>query len=230
MFASFYAKSVTLEGDVLTFTGVSKDLTTSLGKTEVAKAFAPGRFPAGENAVQADGVITGKNAEGKTVTTVLRFVEPSFADDKLTVKVSPVAKDATPLLVDGYVTKALANPAYTPMSPDLKVCVGAGGRETQEPATRWSETPTLAHTLPLSRPRPPLTPTPPLCFFFFSHHPLTDRHADGGRRRRRLQGPAQEGGRAGRAGDPGPPPALRWQHCDWCGPRLRGLRRQLGLR
>ena len=158
MFASFYAKSVTLEGDVLTFTGVSKDLTTSLGKAEIATAFAPGKFPAD---TKADGVITGMNAEDKTVTTALRFIDPVFENDVLKVKVAPLAKDATPLLEGGYVTKALANPAYTPMSPELKVRKEKGsetGGDAQP--TRENSTPRhLSHThsplSPLSSKRPP---------------------------------------------------------------------------
>jgi hypothetical protein len=118
MWASFYADSVTLtNGDTLVFDNASKELDTSLGKTDLDKAFAPGRFPAD---TQGDGVITGTNGDGKVVSTALRFIDPVFADGKLTVKVAPLAKDATPLLADGFVTKALASPEYTAMSDELK--------------------------------------------------------------------------------------------------------------
>ena len=89
MWASFYADSVTLtNGDTLVFDNASKELDTSLGKTDLDKAFAPGRFPAD---TQGDGVITGTNGDGKVVSTALRFIDPVFADGKLTVKVAPLA-------------------------------------------------------------------------------------------------------------------------------------------
>lgn len=102
---------------MLTFDHPSAELDTTLGKADMATAFAPGKF--GPEVI-ADGVITGKTAAGKKVSTVLRFSEPAFKDGKLTVKAVPFTKGMTPTLTGGYVSKALADKDFTEMSADLK--------------------------------------------------------------------------------------------------------------
>ena len=116
-FVSFYADQASLANGVLTFIKPSKNLTTSVGTADMATAFAPGRFAPD---LIADGAITGTTEAGKKVSTVLRFSEPAFADGVLTVKVVPFTAGMAPTLAGGYVTKALADPAFTPMSAELK--------------------------------------------------------------------------------------------------------------